>query len=94
MEIDIFVLQFNNLVKNKKNQLNLKHMGSDIISESIIICPECGFSKEEAMPLFAHQYFYKCSNCGKTLRPKQGSCCIFSSYDSVKCPSKQRIENL
>jgi hypothetical protein len=69
-------------------------MGIEIILNSIITCPECGFSKEEAMPLFAHQYFYKCSDCGKTLKPIHGACCIFCSYGSVKCPSKQRIKNL
>jgi DNA-directed RNA polymerase subunit RPC12/RpoP len=69
-------------------------MSKEIILNSIITCPECGFSKEEVMPLFAHQYFYKCSNCGKTLKPKAESCCIFCSYGNVKCPTKQRIDRL
>ena len=64
-------------------------MTKKIILKSTIICPECGFSKEETMPTNACQFFYECTNCGKVLKPMQGDCCIFCSYGSVKCPSIQ-----
>ncbi|MEP6986943.1 MAG: GDCCVxC domain-containing (seleno)protein, partial [Chloroflexota bacterium] len=31
----------------------------------------------------------RCTNCQDVLRAKQGDCCVFCSYGSVKCPSKQ-----
>ena len=63
---------------------------SDIIYRSIIYCPFCGFKKEELMPDNACQYFYECKNCGKILKPKEGDCCVFCSYGTVKCPEIQR----
>ncbi|PJF36886.1 MAG: hypothetical protein CUN49_03220 [Candidatus Thermofonsia Clade 1 bacterium] len=57
--------------------------------QSVITCPECGFSKEETMPTDYCQYFYTCSSCNARLRPKPGDCCVYCSYGSVKCPSKQ-----
>ncbi|MBI1976081.1 MAG: MerC family mercury resistance protein [Candidatus Omnitrophica bacterium] len=60
--------------------------------KSIIKCPHCGFEKEEVMPTEACQYYYVCTNCHKKLKPKQGDCCVFCSYGSVKCPSKQTSE--
>ncbi|MDX5326668.1 MAG: hypothetical protein LPK80_10460 [Bacteroidota bacterium] len=56
---------------------------------STLTCPHCGFSKEEAMPIDSCQFFYQCTSCKKTLRPKKGDCCVFCSYGSVDCPSKQ-----
>ncbi len=61
----------------------------NIILTNTIKCPECGFSKEEEMPLDACQFFYECTNCHKLLRPKQGDCCVFCSYGVRLCPSKQ-----
>jgi len=56
---------------------------------SIIRCPECGFEKDEIMPLDSCVYFYKCENCQKVLRPAQGDCCVYCSYGNVKCPPRQ-----
>jgi rubredoxin len=56
---------------------------------SVITCPECGFAKEETMPVDSCQFLYRCTNCGKVLRPKSGDCCVFCSYGSVRCPSQQ-----
>jgi len=56
---------------------------------STIKCPECGFKKEETMPTDSCQFFYICSSCETRLKPKEGDCCVFCSYGSVKCPSKQ-----
>jgi len=56
---------------------------------SIIKCPECGYEKNEVMPTDSCQFFYECTNCKTVLKPKDGDCCVFCSYGTVKCPSKQ-----
>lgn len=60
-----------------------------ITLKSIITCPACGHQKEETMPADACLFFYQCEHCKVTLRSKQGDCCVFCSYGTVKCPSKQ-----
>lgn len=62
----------------------------EILTTSIITCPECGFSKEEEMPVDACQYFYECEHCKTVLKPKPGDCCVFCSYGTVKCPPIQQ----
>lgn len=57
---------------------------------SKITCPVCGFQKQELMPEDACQYFYQCENCRNVIRPKEGDCCVFCSYGSVKCPPMQQ----
>jgi rubredoxin len=64
-------------------------MTKKIDLHSIIICPKCGFSKDELMPTDVCQFFYECASCGQILKPKQGDCCVFCSYGSVKCPPVQ-----
>lgn len=56
--------------------------------KSVITCPDCGFGKEEEMPTDSCVFFYKCENCQAFLKPKQGDCCVYCSYGSVKCPPK------
>ncbi len=56
---------------------------------STITCPHCGHSATETMPTDACVGFYPCKGCGKTLRPKQGDCCVFCSHGSVPCPPIQ-----
>lgn len=56
---------------------------------SVLTCPNCGFSKTEVMPVDSCQFFYECSNCKVLLRPLKGDCCVFCSYGSVKCPPVQ-----
>jgi len=62
---------------------------SAIILDSILTCPHCGFAKHEIMPTDSCQFFYECSQCNSLLRPKQGDCCVFCSFGSVKCPPIQ-----
>ncbi|HCI43991.1 MAG TPA: hypothetical protein DE315_00445 [Candidatus Omnitrophica bacterium] len=57
--------------------------------KSIIKCPHCGFEIEETIPTDSCRFFYQCSRCGVRLKPKEGDCCVFCSYGTVKCPSKQ-----
>ncbi|HLF35617.1 MAG TPA: GDCCVxC domain-containing (seleno)protein [Cyclobacteriaceae bacterium] len=56
---------------------------------STITCPICGFRKTEKMPADACVYFYECENCKTLLKPLKGDCCVFCSYGTVKCPSRQ-----
>ncbi|MEO6960890.1 MAG: GDCCVxC domain-containing (seleno)protein [Puia sp.] len=58
--------------------------------KSTITCPHCGHIKEETMPVEACQYFYKCENCHRRLKPKEGDCCVYCSYGTEKCPSAQQ----
>jgi hypothetical protein len=60
-----------------------------MVLESIITCPYCGHQASERMPTDACVYFYTCKGCGKTLKPREGDCCVFCSYGSVPCPSIQ-----
>jgi len=57
--------------------------------ESILACPSCGARSTETMPTDACQWFYECRSCGALLRPRAGDCCVFCSYGTVRCPSKQ-----
>ncbi|MHB1051124.1 MAG: GDCCVxC domain-containing (seleno)protein [Bacteroidota bacterium] len=56
---------------------------------SLITCPVCGFQKMETMPRDACIHFYECESCKKILKPKDGDCCVFCSYGSIVCSSKQ-----
>ncbi|HYU51776.1 MAG TPA: GDCCVxC domain-containing (seleno)protein [Gemmatimonadaceae bacterium] len=60
-----------------------------MILESTITCPHCGHQQVEEMPVNACVHFYDCRGCKKTLRPRFGACCVFCSYGSVRCPSRQ-----
>ena len=62
---------------------------STITLESVITCPQCGFTKLEAMPTDACQFYYECEGCKILLRPKAGDCCVFCSFGSVSCPPIQ-----
>ena len=62
---------------------------SEIVLESVLVCPVCGFAKRETMPIKACQFFYECAACKTLLRPKAGDCCVFCSYGSMKCPPMQ-----
>ncbi|MFC0264357.1 GDCCVxC domain-containing (seleno)protein [Fontibacter flavus] len=65
----------------------------EIQLKSKITCPKCGFKETETMPEDSCQYFYECQNCGELMKPKQGDCCVFCSYGSVKCPPVQKEGN-
>jgi hypothetical protein len=60
-----------------------------VVTEARITCPECGFSKVEAMLTNACQYFYVCEGCQTLLGPRSGDCCVFCSYADHICPPKQ-----
>ncbi|HEX5001722.1 MAG TPA: GDCCVxC domain-containing (seleno)protein [Bacteroidia bacterium] len=60
-----------------------------IFFQSVITCPICGHKEEKTMAVDACQFFYKCPNCRTILKPKEGDCCVYCSYGTVKCPPKQ-----
>jgi hypothetical protein len=62
---------------------------SDLVLDSVLTCPKCGFASAETMPADACQFFYECRRCGALLRPSPGDCCVFCSFGSVKCPPVQ-----
>lgn len=57
--------------------------------ESTLTCPKCDYQSTEKMPTTACQFFFECENCKTLLKPKDGDCCVFCSYGTVKCPSIQ-----
>ena len=59
------------------------------IKESVITCPNCGYKKEEIMPVSACCYFYVCENCNEVLKPNDADCCVYCSFGSVPCPPIQ-----
>jgi hypothetical protein len=63
--------------------------GKTVELESIITCPECGYRKNEIMPIDSCLFFYKCENCHAFLKANKGDCCVFCSYGTAKCPSIQ-----
>lgn len=59
------------------------------VLETELTCPQCGHVAAETMPTDSCQWFYDCRSCGAVLRPLPGDCCVFCSYATVPCPSKQ-----
>ena len=60
---------------------------SSLTSE--ITCPKCGHKKMETLPTNVCLLKYTCEKCNADLFPKGEDCCVFCSYGSKKCPSKQ-----
>ena len=57
--------------------------------ESEITCPKCKFKKKEMMPTDQCLLKYTCTNCRTELYPDEKDCCVFCTYGTHKCPSKQ-----
>lgn len=60
-----------------------------ISMQSDITCPHCGHTKTEILPTDVCLLKYTCEKCKATLLTKDGDCCVFCSYGTHKCPSKQ-----
>ena len=74
---------------NTENEINNK--SSIEKSETCeITCPHCGHKKIELLPTEVCQIKYQCEKCHQTLTPKGNDCCVFCTYSTHKCPSKQR----
>ena len=63
-----------------------------MILESVLTCPQCGHAETLVMPEGACCFFHECRGCGARLKPKPGDCCVFCSYGSVPCPSRQVVD--
>ena len=78
--------------KRKMNAVSIKDTVINNTSASLqseITCPNCGNKKMEALPTDVCLIKYKCANCDTVLFPKEGDCCVFCTYGTHKCPSKQ-----
>lgn len=62
---------------------------SSTSNQSEITCPKCGNKKMETLPTDVCLIKYNCANCDTILFPKEGDCCVFCTYGTHKCPSKQ-----
>lgn len=65
----------------------------NVVLESTITCPRCGYNKKETMPTDACQWYYECKGCKSLLKPLAGHCCVFCSYGTVPCPPIQMDES-
>jgi len=61
----------------------------EVSLRSDITCPECGFTKNEMMPTEQCLLKYTCEKCKTELFAREGDCCVFCSYGTVKCPSME-----
>lgn len=75
------------------NKKNVMQKSTKVELLSTITCPNCRFQKKETMPTNACQFFYECENCKSLLKPKDGDCCVYCSYGTIKCPPIQLNEN-
>lgn len=64
-------------------------MKTDSSETSEITCPKCGHKKLEKLPTDVCVIKYPCEKCKAELTPKEGDCCVFCTYGTHKCPSKQ-----
>lgn len=84
----------NNIVNNKSvNDTTFVkdtiESSTEISIQSEITCPKCGHKKMETLPTDVCLIKYNCEKCDTTLFPKEGDCCVFCTYGTHKCPSKQ-----
>jgi len=63
---------------------------TDLQLQSTITCPKCNHQTTEQMPTDYCQYFWDCPQCKNKLKPKEGDCCVYCSYGTVKCPPIQK----
>ena len=78
---------------NKKEEACCKAETATSQSEtSEITCPECGHTKTEVLPTDVCTIVYTCEKCQAELTPKEGDCCVYCTYGTHKCPSKQTEE--
>jgi hypothetical protein len=62
----------------------------DVVLESIITCPVCGFRRAETMPVDACVVYWECPRCKALVRPKPGDCCVYCSFATMPCPPIQQ----
>lgn len=62
---------------------------TQVSETSEITCPKCGYKKTETLPTEVCLIKYTCDSCSAISYSKDGDCCVFCSYGTHKCPSKQ-----
>ena len=87
----LFLRSASNIIKSGLQEIR-ESDPSELILLSKITCPKCGYQKTETMPTNACQWFYECEGCKSLLKPKNGDCCVFCSFGTVKCPHIQQSE--
>lgn len=75
--------------ENKTKNIPKTESHSDLIKTSIIKCPKCGYKKLEQLPTEVCVIQYNCEKCNHKMFPKNGDCCVYCTYGTHKCPSKQ-----
>ncbi|MGB1206900.1 MAG: GDCCVxC domain-containing (seleno)protein [Chitinophagales bacterium] len=90
------LLTMNEMLSADENVNNLNGLENSetavLKMQSILTCPKCQHQTTEVMQENACKVFHKCDACNNMVKPKEKECCVFCSYGSVKCPSKQKIE--
>jgi divalent metal cation (Fe/Co/Zn/Cd) transporter len=66
---------------------------TQVISTSVLTCPQCQHSQAAPMPEDSCLYFYECENCGEVIKPKEGDCCVHCSYGTEACPPVKAQKN-
>jgi hypothetical protein len=89
MYIGMVGLMISSLMNYYESKIINLMKNTGVILQSTITCPHCGHKKEETMPTDSCQFFYECETCKKTLKPKEGDCCVYCSYGTVPCPPIQ-----
>jgi hypothetical protein len=46
---------------------------SELVLESVLVCPVCSFAKRETMPTDTCHFFYKRTDCKTVIRPRAGT---------------------
>jgi len=78
-----------NILKKSVKIIGRENM-TDIQLQSTITCPRCHQKTIEQMPTDYCLYIWVCPNCKNKLKPKEGDCCVYCSYVSVRRPPIQK----
>jgi hypothetical protein len=76
--------------QSESEEVSVMNGEMDKSDSCVITCPHCGFAKKEILPTEVCQIKYTCSSCNQVLTPQGDDCCVYCSYGTHKCPSKQK----
>ena len=78
-----------NFLRMLVNEIDNVQSGTKKYETCEITCPHCGHKKTEILPTEVCQIKYQCEKCQQILAPKGDDCCVYCTYSTHKCPSKQ-----
>ncbi len=78
----------NNTIDSSSSKNSLQS-SSNLSNTSEITCPNCNYKAVETLPTDVCVIKYTCIKCKTELTPKNGDCCVYCTYGTHKCPSKQ-----